>query len=204
MPPKADTEHVPYLALEPVGSGPQRGEGIHLGAGLGFLNGNHQPQSMLVGHGVEVVDDREARRVRRSRPGVLIRNLRRGAHRHSGGGEESRRRPLPKGGVVHGSRVHEVIHLQCRILLEEPRHLEQELPAQNHGGVAPVSVGRRHCVRETVRDRLDQGSGIHGSKISGRGSGAGRLPVVCLPWILSWSFIRPSRTISGRGGHPGM
>src|SRR5437867_10214721 len=57
---------------------------------------------MLVGHGVEVVHDREARRVRRSRPGVLIRNLRRGAHRHSGGGEESRRRPLPKGVVIHG------------------------------------------------------------------------------------------------------
>src|SRR5713101_1686830 len=76
MPPKADPEHVPDLALEPVGSGPQRGERIHLGAGL--FHGNHQPQSMLLGHGVEVVDDREARRVRRSRPGVLIGNLRRG------------------------------------------------------------------------------------------------------------------------------
>ncbi len=38
----------------------------------------------------------------------------------------------------------------------------------------------------------------------GRSSGAGRLPLVCWSWILSWSFIRPSRTISGRGGHPGM
>src|SRR5713226_9064160 len=83
MPPKADPEHVPYLALEPVGSGPQRGEGVHLSHGL--LHGNHQPQSMLVGHRVEVVNDREARLARRSRPGVLIRNLSRGAHCHSGG-----------------------------------------------------------------------------------------------------------------------
>src|SRR5947199_162513 len=89
----------------------------------------------------------------------------------------------------------------------DPEHvpdlaLEPERPAQNHGGVAPVDVGRRHCVQEPLPDRLDQG--IHGSKINGRGSGTDRLPVVCCPWILSWSFINPSSTISGRGGHPGM
>src|SRR5438552_10592045 len=54
MPPKADPEHVPYLALEPVGSRPQRAEGIYLGNGL--FHGNHQPESMLVGHRVEVID----------------------------------------------------------------------------------------------------------------------------------------------------
>ena len=70
---KPDPEHVPDLALEPVRCWPKRDEGIHLGGGL--FNGNHEPQPMLVGHGIEVVHDREAF-VRWAGPRVFIRNLR--------------------------------------------------------------------------------------------------------------------------------
>src|SRR5260370_38109341 len=100
MPPKADPEHVPDLALKPVGSGPQRGDGIHLGNCL--FHGNHQAQAMLVSHGEEVVYHREARLGRRSGPRVLIRNLGSWAQSNSGGREKSGFGPLPKGGEVHG------------------------------------------------------------------------------------------------------
>src|SRR5262245_53247999 len=159
---------------------------------------------MLLGHRVEVVHDRETRLVRGSGPGVLIWNLSRWTHGYAGRSEESGSGPLSESGVVHGRDVDEEIHSQGGLLFEEPRHLEQKLPTQNQSGVTPVDVGSRDCVWEMVRDRPNQRGRVHGSQISGRGSGSDRLPVVCCRWILSWSFIKPSSTISGRGGHPGM
>src|SRR5262245_41336002 len=132
---------------------------------------------MLLGHRVEVVHDHEARLVRWSGPGVLIWNLGRWTHGYAGRSEESWSGPLSESGVVHSRNVDEEIHSQRRLLFEEPRHLEQTLSTQNQSGIATVEVGSRHCVWEMARDRRNQRGRIHGSQISGRGSGADRLPV---------------------------
>src|SRR5207249_1736555 len=80
VPAETDPEHIPDLALEPVGAGPQRAEGVY--NRVTFLDGDHKAQPVLVGYGVKVVHDREARVVRRSRPGILIRNLTGWPHRY--------------------------------------------------------------------------------------------------------------------------
>jgi len=108
MPPKIDPEHVPDLALEPVGSGPQGGHRIHLGVGL--VNGSHQPQPMLVSRGIKVIHEGKARLVGGAGPGILIiRDLRRGSHRDAGGGEEGGGALVAEGQVVDGGDIDEEV-----------------------------------------------------------------------------------------------
>src|SRR5215471_4729793 len=54
---EGDSKHVPDFALQPVGSRPQRREGIDFG--IRFRHRNHQAQPMLVGCRVEVIDHSE-------------------------------------------------------------------------------------------------------------------------------------------------
>lgn len=89
-----------------------------------------------MGRGIEVVQDCEPCVVRRPRPGILIRNLRRWPHRYSRGREECSSGTLPESGVVHCGQIHEEVHLRGWVFLKKPRHFEQELSTQNHGGVA--------------------------------------------------------------------
>src|ERR1700682_4307205 len=151
----------------------------------------------------EVINDDEARSSWGPGPGVLIWNLRRGAHRNSRVGKEGRGPLRPKRREVHGREVHEEIHLKSRVFLKCPRRFEQRLAAEDHGGIAPVRVGGLATIRETIFDSLNKGSGIHGSNtgpcIAGLSSGAGRWPPECWSWILAWSLSKPSRTYSGRG-----
>src|SRR5438552_14706619 len=56
---EADAEHVPYLALEPVGDGPEPRGGGH--GELVLLDRDLQPEAVIVRDGIEVVDHVEAR-----------------------------------------------------------------------------------------------------------------------------------------------
>src|SRR6266849_1327673 len=132
----------------------------------------------------EVIDDDEARWSWGPGPGVLVWNLRRGAHRDSRVDKEGRGPLRPKRGEVHGREVHQKIHLEDRVFFECPGNLEQKLAAEEHGGIAAVRVGGLDTIRETIFDGLDQRSAIHRSN-SGLLSGAGRSPLAAWVWILA-------------------
>src|SRR3990172_3130552 len=123
-------------------------------------------------------------------------------HGHARVGKEGWRSLLPVRGEIHGRQVHEKTHLKRGVFFQSPRHLEQRLPANQHGRVAAVRVGGLYRVRKTISERLNQRRRIHRTSSAGRLSGAERAPLTPCSWILTCSFIRPSSTYSGRGGQP--
>src|SRR3990172_8712526 len=182
---EADPEHVPHLALEPVGASPEGSERVDFRVLLVYRNLDAQP--VLERERKEGVDDDEAPGRRWSRPGVLVGNRSRRAHRDSRRSEERRRRLRAERGEVHGGEVHQEIHLEGGIFLERPRELEERLPADDHRGIAAKCVRGFDRPGEAILDGLNQGLRIH-TVNSGLGSGADRSPVSCWFWILAWSF----------------
>ena len=87
---------------------------------------------------------------------------------------------------------------------EAVHRIGQEVEGPVICGLARVVLKDIDRVGEALGDERDELSVVHRASSSGRTSGAERTPVACWSEILSWSFIKPSRTISGRGGQPGM
>src|SRR4029077_1490803 len=107
--------------------------------------------------------------------------------------------------IVDGRDVDQQVEFERGIVTAEGQEIEERLAA-HHGGVVSAEVVRlQHTGAGSLAQPRKNRLSVHGdSPLSPTRPLPRRQKRRAPAAILSWSFIRPSMTLSGRGGQPGM
>ena len=129
---EADTVHVPHFALEPIGDRPEPAGRRHGGRVL--FDGDLEPHPVMVAHGIQMIDDVEARPV--LAPRILE--------------------------IVHRREVHEHVEAEVRFVAAEAERVDDAFRC-DHGRVVPVTLVRvEHPRAEAPAQPREDGRSLHG------------------------------------------